>query len=179
MRLDYELPQLSYKRTNNNNSKQITELVEKSHIETIKAGELFFPEYNTSMHKKEINNKDLFGRDSEMLENVLMMTGATFYLNNTKNLDIKKIKCAELNDIIYKFLKAMDILNFRHEPLKNTQKLQSSVHDTEHLIYATYSNIFVTNDTILYHRSKAILGHLTPNIQVMKLKEFLPIITQK
>lgn len=179
MRLDYELPQSSYKRTNNNTSKQITELVEKNHIESIKAGELFFPKYNTSMHKREINNKDLFGRDSELFKNALMITGATFNLNDTKNLDIKKIKYVELNDIIYKFLNAMDILNFRHEPLKNTQKLRSSVHDTEHLIYATYSDIFVTNDIPLYHRSKAILGHLTPNIQVMKLEEFLSDITRK
>lgn len=178
MRLDYELPQHSYQRTNNENSKQITEMVERYHINTIEAGIHFFPQYHTSKHKRDINNKDLFGQDRELLEKALSMVGAVFNLDDVKSLDINNIKYKELNDIIYKLLKAMDILSFYCENSRNIKKLRSSVHDTEHLIYATYADILVTNDKKLYHRSKQILGYTMPNIKVMKFEEFKLFITQ-
>lgn len=179
MRLDYESPSSSYKRTDNEISKRISGLIEEKQISRLKSGDLFFPQYHTEDHKREINNKDLFGRDCKLLEVALRQAGATFTLDSIKNLDIRNIKYETLNDIIYKLLRAMDILNYRHEPLKNDKKLRSSVHDVEHLIYATYSNIFVTNDRPLYHRSKAILTYITPNMRVMLPNEFQKIPWQE
>lgn len=172
VRLDYESPYSSYQRTNNEISKQISKLIEEKQISRLTSGDLFFPQYHTEDHKREINNKDLFGRDRKLLEIALGKAGSTFTLDSIKNLDIGNIKYGTLNDIIYKLLRAMDILNYRHEPLKNIQKLRSSIHDVEHLIYATYSNIFVTDDKSLYHRSKAILAYITPNVKVMRPSEF-------
>lgn len=172
VRFDYESPSSSYQRFNNENSKQISKLVEERRINMLQSGDLFSPQYQTKGHKQGINNKDLFGRDCELLEVALKQIGATFTLSDIKDLDIKNIEYKDLNDIIYKLFEAMDILNYWHESLKNKQRLRSSIHDIEHLIYAIYSNIFVTNDKRLYNRSKAILAYIAPDIYVMSLNEF-------
>jgi len=174
IRLVYEPPQLSYKRTSNKCSEQITRVLEDRYIKRQGSFDKRFPQFRTPRHKREINNKAFFGKDKALLEEVLRQIDAPFDLDDVKNLAIENISYSDLNDIVYKLLRAMDILHFWAKSLKS----QSSVHDVEHLIYAMYSDIFVTNDKALYHRSKAILGHIAPNKQVMKSKEFQKTIPQ-
>lgn len=168
----YESPRSSYKRVNNSNSLEISKLVENYHIELIKNINLFCKDYDTDAHKININNKDLIGKDANLLDTALELISAGFMLNDIKNIDIKSIKYIELNNIIYKLFMALDVLYYRHEPIDNKKKLRSSVHDVEHIIYASYGDIFVTNDKRLYHRSKVVFYYINPNIKIFNATEF-------
>ena len=51
----------------------------------------------------------------------------------------------------------------------------SGVYDTSHIIYATYCNYFVTNDSRLAKRAKAIYYYLGINTNVVSFDEFISL----
>lgn len=68
----------------------------------------------------------------------------------------------------------VDTLDNNPEPAR---KYRSHMHDTTHLIYATQSDIFVTNDGRLYDKATEIFRFLGIPGKVVDYKEFLPEMT--
>lgn len=68
----------------------------------------------------------------------------------------------------------VDTLDNNPEP---TRKYRSHMHDTTHLIYATKSDIFVTNDGRLYDKATEVYRFLGIPVKVVDYKEFLSEMT--
>ena len=64
----------------------------------------------------------------------------------------------------------LDILDNNPEPVK---KYRSHLHDTTHLIYATRSNLFITNDKRLEDKANEIYRFLDIPVEVKNYKSFL------
>lgn len=73
---------------------------------------------------------------------------------------------------MYSFIHAFDALHYRAERNREDAKIKSATHDTEHIIYAIYSDYFVTGDNRLYSRAQGILGWIAPKVKVLKEAEF-------
>jgi len=176
VRFHYESPHSSYKRVDTDTSKSISSITEDYKIEKITANGLYYPEYNTTLHKIKINNKILNLTSVEFI-NVFDQINPQFTLNDIRNMDLQKTEYNYLNYVIHTLVNVMDVLNYKSE--KETKKIRTSVHDIEHLIYAAYSDIFVTLDTKLLNRSKSIYNHIVPNIRVMNIDEFMKHVTNR
>ncbi|WP_177241771.1 hypothetical protein [Selenomonas ruminantium] len=179
VRLDYESIYTSNARVCNDISLQVTNLVEEYRIIYRKSKELDFPEYCNDDFKNRANNLALFNADQLLLKRVLRKLYSPVCLKaikyDNKN-DIRSTTYNEINCIIYDLIKAMDVLHFHSDKLRNENKIRSSVHDVEHIIYALYADCFVTDDKKLLERAKAILGYVAPNTTILNINELADYI---
>ncbi|MCM1050177.1 MAG: hypothetical protein NC433_17325 [Clostridiales bacterium] len=67
-------------------------------------------------------------------------------------------------------VKLLDILDNNPEPIK---KYRSHLHDTTHLIYATRSDLFITNDKRLENKANEIFRFLDIPVKVKDYEKFL------
>lgn len=109
-----------------------------------------------------------YDRDSR--KKLLHVYGTSTYLkipktNLPKNFVLKK-NCFSIDVPPFHLLEmVIEYLNHclcecGYKKDKDTKKVQSSIHDVSHMIYATYCNYFVTNDVRLAMRANAIYYYL-------------------
>ena len=125
VRLDYESIETSNARVCNDISLQVTNLVEEYRIIYRKMKELDFPEYCSDEFKNRANNLDLFNADQLLLKKVLRKLNSSVCIEEIKydtKKDIKNKKYEEINCIFYDLIKAMDVLHFYSDKLRNEKK---------------------------------------------------------
>ncbi|HEL5403309.1 TPA: hypothetical protein UOJ25_003457 [Stenotrophomonas maltophilia] len=81
---------------------------------------------------------------------------------------------SEVRSIVYSLHNAMDVMGYKCD--KSERKLRSSIHDVEHLIYASSCSVFVTRDGNLRHRAREIFDFMGRSISVLDDKELLASI---
>lgn len=153
---------------------QAAKLVEKLRLLKYEGRKILHKEYLE--FGKSINNKSLFGEDKDLLEKVLRSLSSGFSLNEIQNIENISVNYNRVNNIIYKLYNAMDILGYWKEKNSDFRAIKSSVHDIEHLIYATCTDIFVTSDEKCYKRSSAIFNHIKPSMKVYLVDDFINTI---
>lgn len=159
-------------RASNSISSQITYVVEQHRIDMRKLLNIDYSDFNKESHIITINNKDLFGKDIEILKQVLRKMNSQLNLEEIYHVNICDLTYSDINSIIYDLVNAMDILHYNSDKIRAEKKIISSVHDIEHLIYASYSDFFVTDDSKLRNRAKVIFAHMIPSIMVMSSDDF-------
>lgn len=66
-----------------------------------------------------------------------------------------------------------DVLNvFGFAPEHADRHIENRVHDVSHAIYASYADVFVTNDKKLNRSSKAVYGHCRIDVKVLDRHQF-------
>lgn len=173
---DYEDVYSCNRRVENSLSLDITKTIEDIRLQNISELSLFHPQYASERHRNTINNKDLFGKDRTLLEDALKAVRAPFKLDEVKGIFSSTIPYIKLNDIVYHFIYAFDVLQYWAEKKNEQGKIRSAVHDIEHIIYACYSDFFVTADNRLYHRAKGILDWIAPHVKTLQKSEFYDMI---
>ncbi len=174
---DYEDVYSCNRRVDNSLSLDITKTIEDIRLQNISELSLFHPQYASEQHRNTINNKNLFGKDRALLEDALKAVRAPFKLDEVKGIFSSTIPYVKLNDIVYHFIYAFDVLQYWAEKKNEQGKIRSAVHDIEHIIYACYSDFFVTADNRLYHRAKGILDWIAPHVKTLQKSEFYDMIS--
>jgi hypothetical protein len=147
-----------------------TEAVEKMKALKEKDRELYFNEYNENSHRVAIgNSEDVFGALPHEEFSRLMTSSASSRLRKEEFKDLKSH--SEILNAIHALHNALDLLSYKREQSERARK--SSIHDIEHLIYATRCRVFVSKDGRLVSRARQIYKFLELDISVHTLDEFL------
>lgn len=169
--LVYEDPIYSFNRIKKCGKKS-TQALEEYRLIKSQDKKIWFPAFTEYEQLRRINNKDLFGTDSALLDKALAYSA--YSVEKIKEVvsegDLTK-NYSLLNDIIYKLYNAFDILSFYSDKEEHT--IRSGTHDIEHIIYAAKADAFVTNDTKVYKRAKMIFKGLGLTVKVYSLQEFI------
>lgn len=147
-----------------------TEAVEGLKLIDAKKRTLFLNKYNSEQHKKSIgNNDDIFERlSNEDFKELLFITHSRFLSKSS----IKENQGRnEFLHAVYTLFGMLDLLSYRVDNQERT--IKSSVHDIEHLIYASKANYFVTKDKKLYMRAKQIYKFLDIKTTVLNHHDYL------
>ncbi|WOH37678.1 hypothetical protein RI844_00090 [Thalassotalea fonticola] len=168
-----ESPKTCYERViNQYKSNDYAESVEESIIRDANENPLGNP--------KEMNNKDPEEILSHITYTELLLLSLEQYnltthsesiehLQNFPKLRLKNKFCL-LEHSVYFAANLIEKLGYYRE---STKKSRSRLHDVSHIIYGKYSDIFVTNDTKLLNKARAIYFFLDINTQVLTLEEFI------
>ncbi|MBN3762025.1 hypothetical protein [Burkholderia sp. Ac-20365] len=151
-------------------SPEATDAVER--IKTLKeeSRELHFPEYNDESHRIALGQRtDVFDALTDEKFSHLMSHSASsrFQKDQFKNL----LSHSDIRNAIYALHNGLDLLSFKRETSERTRR--SSVHDIEHLIYGSQSQVFVSNDAKLVARARQIYPFLGIGVKVLSLDQFL------
>lgn len=134
-------------------------------------GEEMFPQYNTQKQRNIFNGQQsecFLEKFRDEVNEVLRVIGAGFELE-----DLKEKKFNDywsINSKIHFLYEAMDMLGFKKDKIKNgnDRKVRSSRHDIEHILYAAFSDYFITADGNMYYRALNIFKALNRNSVVVK-----------
>ena len=132
-----------------------------------------FPQYDDEKHRKMIGNENAIfnSLSNDDFLKIMSLCNRSGRICSGKE-EFKNLKFhEEINSAIYSLHDALDILSFRRE--KSARALKSAAHDTEHLIYASKSNFFISEDKNLRDRANQIYSFLGFDIKVQPLNDFL------
>lgn len=82
-------------------------------------------------------------------------------------------KVSNLRQSVYALAHAMDLLRYKAD---SGYTVRSGLHDTEHIIYAAASDIFVTFDNKLKLRTELIYKVLGIQTKVMHWEEYIECV---
>lgn len=177
LELFFEKPSRGLLRSKINAPKTAEILEEIKYIKYYR-NKMLYNRFNKISHIKKINdpsiNDNIFEKYKEIVEDVLSALNCSFKLKDVKGQNNIYLDHVLVNDVIYKLSDCLDILNFKKD--NQEQKIKSSVHDIEHLIYASRGDVFVTGDKKLYERARQIFGFITPRIKVYCIDEFSELL---
>lgn len=163
-----ESPSYSLKRVEA--SPEASDMVERNKILKDADRSIFFPKYQTEDHKKSIANQaDIFEKlpIDEFRDLIFHTPSSLLSKAHYQNLSSHK----DVAHAVYTLHAALDLLGYRVD--KGERKLRSSVHDVEHLIYGTRSDVFVTSDEKLAARARQIYSFMGLSVAVKDWPEFL------
>jgi hypothetical protein len=116
-------------------------------------------------NKKAINNC----LPSEIFSNMDICKYLEF-MARTHNFRIRKDNFPGRQDTFETLFDTLNIFGYRAE--HNSNRVENRVHDVSHAIYASYADIFVTDDRKLSDSSKAVFHLLDIDVEVMDRAEF-------
>jgi hypothetical protein len=151
-------------------SPEATDAVER--IKTLKeeSRELHFPEYNEESHRIALGQRtDVFDALTDEEFSHLMSHSASSRFQKDQFKDLRSH--SDIRNAIYALHNGLDLLSFKRETSERTRR--SSVHDIEHLIYGSQSQVFVSNDAKLIARARQIYPFLGIGVKVLSLDGFL------
>lgn len=149
-----------------------TDAVEHLKMLNDKSRSLGFPQYDDEEHRKVIGNENAIfhSLSSDDFLKIMSLCNRNGRICSGKE-EFKNLKFhKEITFAIYSLHDALDILSFRRE--KSERTLKSSVHDIEHLIYASKSNFFISKDKNLRDRANQIYSFLGFDVTVQNLGDF-------
>lgn len=131
------------------------------------------------LDKKHFRDKGLFIRNYNNKIEIWKMesskeTGIDIKVNPLKKYnfsfnDFKK-NYIQISTIIELLTNLLESSGYHAESIKRSR---SRLHDVTHIIYASYTDIFITNDKKLQKKAKAIYAYLKIPTSVMSSKDFL------
>lgn len=152
-----------------------TQIVENIKVISIQDRSRFLEKYNSDKHRKVIGGKESIFMDlSDKDFSELMKFSHTYTYKEKK--DFKNVKkSTDRMHAIYTLSYALDLLAYKIDKSLRTKK--SSVHDIEHLIYASHANFFVTKDKNFLLRAKQIYSFLELDVAVYSQPDFISKFT--
>ncbi|GFE97826.1 hypothetical protein [Gluconobacter sp. Gdi] len=125
---------------------------------------------NYQKPKKKLLNKVKKLNSNNILNNPEVL-GAIFEQRDVNNFRVDDGSFLGRQNKISFLFDALNRLEFRKE--HSAIRIKNRVHDVSHAIYASFSDIFVTNDKDLYHLAKAIFPFLNIKTEVITREEFI------
>ena len=102
---------------------------------------------------------------------ILPETDSDAIVYRDKNTLSLILNCFELRQNAIEVLShIIELKNFYPEKMKN---FRSRLYDIGHIIYASYTELFITNDAKLLQKAKIIYDFLNIKTKVLSLKELL------
>lgn len=92
-------------------------------------------------------------------------------LAREKNFRIKVATFGEREATIAVLFDVLNRVGFRKE--HNDKRIGNRVHDVSHAIYASYTDVFVTNDRKLRHSVEAIFPFCNINVEILSMDQFV------
>lgn len=133
---------------------------------------IFFEKYREDNHLRRINNCKLEDIHSSELQELLTHVICEYDIDYIKHDKVRTYSL--LNHLVYSLYDVLNLLGYRKDNKEKT--IKSSIHDIEHIGYASICDIFVSNDTKLNARVKEIYKFLNIKTKVMDGKEFVKLL---
>lgn len=124
---------------------------------------IFYPERIDKNYTRRLTEKDVL-KDSTIIE--IVERYQRDMLDNENH--VKNV--SSLRHAVYALIQSMDLLGYKTD---KGHAVKSSVHDIEHIIYATGTDIFVTYDKKLICRTELIYQMLGISTTVMSWKAYM------
>lgn len=143
-------------------TRKASEAVEKKKTLKDEDRKLYFSRYDTQESRKSLGNaRNIFdSMDDDEFSKLMFMSGFS------RKSDFKNIRRHDrIRSAIYALHDAMDFMAYKQDKKDRQQK--SSIHDIEHLIYASCCEYFATNDSNLRIRAEEIYRFLGLPILVL------------
>lgn len=152
-----------------------TEALEEHKLVSSKDRALYLKKYEDKNHKSDIGARDniFFEISKDEFSDLMTYSNSIYYKNIDDFNNIDSI--TKLINAIYSLSYALDLLSYKID--KKDKKIRSSLHDIEHLIYASHTDNFITEDENLYLRAKQIFKVINSKTSVMNKKEFYKYYT--
>ncbi|WP_299162817.1 hypothetical protein [uncultured Tenacibaculum sp.] len=156
-KLDFycEDPKESYKIALTNTS--VNKYLEENRIIKQKDKNIYWEKISGGKFNiKTGNSKEIFSEITELeLNKLLLFSG---YQKTISEFKIENCTFSEIQNVIHSLYNVLDNLGYKTD--KNERTIKSSLYDIDHLVYASCSDFFITDDKKMKLRAKQIYDFL-------------------
>ncbi|MBX4149175.1 hypothetical protein [Paenibacillus lautus] len=128
---------------------------------------IFYPQHTDETYLRELNFDQVFNHET------VMRVYEEFQLEALLDENGHPQNFLLIHQAIHALVRALDNLGYKND---KGRAIKSSVHDIEHMIYATGTDILVTMDKKLKNRSELMYQRLGISTKVMDWDEYIKFI---